>query len=70
MQRAFLGAMIGLAFSVLAIGTASAAPTPGGGPDFGHHVADMAPDHPVDHGRNFGQCVSQLASTGVCEHHE
>lgn len=70
MRKAFVGAGFGLALSVLAVGTATAAPTPGGGPDFGQHVADMAPIHPVDHGREFGRCVSELASTGVCSHHE
>jgi hypothetical protein len=41
---------------------------PGGGPEFGSHVSDMAPDHPLDHGgRHFGACVSGMAR-GQCPH--
>ena len=70
MKRGLLGAVLGAALSVLAVGTAMAAPAPGGGPEFGQHVSDMAPSHPVDHGLGFGRCVSELASAGTCSHHE
>jgi hypothetical protein len=43
-------------------------PAPGGGSDFGQHVASMTPDHPRDHGPMFGNCVSMLATTGSCQH--
>lgn len=69
MRRIVLAAVLGLALSVPTIGTAAAAPAPGGGPEFGQHVVEMAPAHPIDHGREFGQCVSELATTGTCSHH-
>lgn len=43
MRRVLFGGLLGLALSVPAIGIAAAAPAPGGGPEFGQHVADMAP---------------------------
>lgn len=69
MRRVVLGVSVGLVLPFLAVGAATAAAAPRGGPEFGQHVAEMAPDHPVDHGRDFGNCVSQLARTGHCEHH-
>ena len=42
---------------------------PGGGSAFGEHVSSMAPEHPRDHGREFGECVSTMARTGTCPHH-
>ena len=44
--------------------------TPGDGNAFGQHVASMAPEHPSDHGALFGECVSGLAVSGTCPHHE
>jgi hypothetical protein len=44
---------------------------PGGGSAFGEHVSSMAPEHPRDHGRDFGKCVSTMATmaqTGLCPH--
>ena len=41
---------------------------PGGGNAFGEHVSGMAPEHPRDHGLDFGKCVSTMAQTGVCPH--
>jgi hypothetical protein len=69
MRRIFLGAVLGLALALPLVGSAGAQPDPGGGPDFGRHVAEMAPAHPMDHGRDFGGCVSGLATTGECDHH-
>lgn len=69
MRTVVLGAALGLALALPIIGSAAAQPTPGGGPDFGRHVADIAPDHPIDHGRQFSECVSALATTGECSHH-
>ncbi len=34
-------------------------PTPG--PDFGTHLASMTPQHPIDYGVTFGQCVGTMA---------
>lgn len=45
------------------------AQAPTGGRAFGEHVSGMAPVHPRMHGRLFGNCVSQLATTGDCAHH-
>jgi hypothetical protein len=45
-------------------------PAPGGGPAFGQHVSGMAPDHPKEHGRLFGECVSAMAQGAECDHHE
>lgn len=41
---------------------------PGGGSAFGEHVSSMAPEHPRDHGGEFGECVSTMARTGSCSH--
>jgi len=41
---------------------------PGGSNAFGEHVSSMAPEHPRDHGREFGECLSTMARTGVCSH--
>ena len=37
---------------------------------FGQHVSAMAPDHATAHGRLFGECVMEMATTGECTHHE
>lgn len=42
---------------------------PGGGPAFGHHVSEMAPEHSKDHGAVFGGCVSTMARTDTCPNH-
>ena len=39
-----------------------------GGRQFGEHVSGMAPEHPLMHGRLFGECVSEMAITGTCPH--
>jgi hypothetical protein len=41
---------------------------PGGGNDFGRHVAGMAPEHAVAHGADFGACVSAMARGSDCPH--
>ena len=41
---------------------------PGGGNDFGQHVAGMAPEHAIAHGADFGACVSALARRLDCPH--
>lgn len=38
------------------------------GRQLGQHVSGMAPEHPLLHGRLFGECVSELAITGECPH--
>ena len=45
-----------------------AASAPMGGRGFGEHVSSMAPEHPLEFGAMFGQCVSEMAITGECEH--
>ena len=41
---------------------------PGGGNGFGQHVREMTPDHAIEHGAGFGDCVSMMASSGECGH--
>lgn len=48
--------------------TSAQAPT--GGRQFGEHVSGMAPEHPRRQGRLFGECVSDMATTGLCPHHD
>lgn len=36
--------------------------------DLGRHVAGVAPAHPLMDGAQFGECVSELATTGLCPH--
>lgn len=43
---------------------------PMGGRPFGEHVSGMAPEHPRMHGSQFGECVSDMAITGECPHHD
>jgi len=53
----------------LVVGSAGAAfadmPSPG---PFGKHISAMAPEHPQDHGAEFGACVSTMARGGNCNH--
>jgi hypothetical protein len=57
--------------NIIGVGAIAAEPiTPGGGSAFGNHVASMAPGHPQSHGQMFGECVSTMATTGVCPHHQ
>jgi hypothetical protein len=41
---------------------------PGGGNEFGQHVAGMAPEHAIAHGADFGACVSAMARGMACPH--
>lgn len=43
---------------------AQAMPPHNDGPGLGHHVSQMAPDHPREHGQMFGECVSTMARSG------
>ena len=45
-----------------------AAPTQNRGGQLGEHVSSHAPEHPIMHGVLFGECVSELATTGECSH--
>lgn len=38
------------------------------GPALGQHVSGHAPEHPLEQGQLFGECVSELAITGTCPH--
>ena len=49
------------------------APQPKTSPEgraFGEHVSGMAPEHAILHGALFGECVSEMAITGECPHHD
>ena len=49
------------------------APQPAPSPEgrtFGQHVSGMAPEHAILHGALFGECVSEMAVTGECPHHD
>lgn len=72
MQRTLIATIAAGAIALAGIAQASAEEgvSPGGGPAFGQHVSGMAPEHPKGHGRMFGQCVSAMARTGQCPHHE
>jgi hypothetical protein len=68
--RTPLGAAICLlAAALLAAPATAQTVSPGDGNAFGQHVAEMAPEHPRDHGAEFGECVSSMARTGTCPHH-
>ncbi|GBD20785.1 hypothetical protein HRbin28_01233 [bacterium HR28] len=71
MRRRIIVAL--LAVALAAVGpnvVATKTPSPHAGTPFGQHIASMAPDHPRTHGRLFGECVSTMATTGTCPHHE
>lgn len=34
----------------------------------GEHVSGHAPEHPLEQGQLFGECVSELAIRGTCPH--
>lgn len=36
----------------------------------GQHLQTVTPEHPREHGAHFGECVSEMAITGVCLHEE
>jgi len=38
------------------------------GPALGEHVSGHAPEHPLEQGQLFGDCVAELAITGTCPH--
>ncbi len=70
MKKLFLGMTLGIGLAALALGSAGAVSASGGGPEFGPHVAGMTPEHPVQHGALFGDCVSDMATTASCPHHD
>jgi hypothetical protein len=37
-------------------------------PAFGQHVSSVAPEHPLQSGVMFGDCVRTMATTGTCSH--
>ncbi len=59
----------GLVLAAAAPGVAHQA-APGGGSDFGQHVAGMVPEHAIAHGADFGACVSAMARGLACPHAE
>jgi len=68
MRRRFI-VVAALAGSLLGIGAAPAIAddvTPS--PDFGQHVSDMAPEHALADGAEFGVCVSAMARGADCPH--
>ena len=58
-----VGLLVGAAVPALAEDVA-----PGGGDDFGQHVAGMAPEHAIAHGADFGACISAMAQGLACPH--
>ncbi len=36
--------------------------------NIGSHVTGVTPEHPLDEGRLFGECIAELALTGECLH--
>ena len=66
--------LVGVAALTAALLVGTAAPglaqdvAPGGGNDFGQHVAGMAPEHAIAHGADFGACVSAMARGLPCPH--
>jgi hypothetical protein len=48
----------------------ASAPTTIEGRALGEHVSGHAPEHPLEQGRLFGECVSELAITGLCPEHD
>lgn len=69
-RTALVTAVVAALLAIPTVASADMHPTPGAGPAFGRHVAQMAPEHARDHGALFGQCVSAMASTGECPHHQ
>jgi hypothetical protein len=59
--------LVAVAALTLGLMVATAAPAlaqeviPGGGNAFGQHVAGMAPEHAIQHGAEFGACISAMA---------
>jgi hypothetical protein len=66
--------LVGVAALTVALLVGAAAPgfgqdvTPGGGNDFGQHVAGMAQSTPSPTGADFGACVSAMARGMACPH--
>ena len=59
------------ALAVLALGASPVSAeevAPGGGNTLGQHVASMTPEHAIEHGADFGRCMSTMARTGACPH--
>jgi hypothetical protein len=63
-----------LALFALVLAVPAFAEAPGGGSDFGEHVSGMAVEgHPLPTdrgghgGQHFGDCVSDMATTGECD---
>jgi hypothetical protein len=68
LRRSLPGTLLVVALTLGATPAALASNvSPGDGPAFGEHVSDMAPVHPIAHGREFGECVSGMA-TVACPH--
>jgi hypothetical protein len=69
LRRSLPGALLVVALTIGATPAALASNvSPGQGSAFGKHVSEMSPEHPIMHGRQFGECVSGMA-TGECPHH-
>jgi hypothetical protein len=66
--------LVAVAALTLGLMVATAAPAlaqeviPGGGNAFGQHVAGMAPEHAIQHGAEFGACISAMARGLDCPH--
>ena len=70
-KRSLMALVVGVAMTLTTSVPALAEhPTPADGQLFGQHVSGMSPEHPLDHGQLFGECVGSLASEGTCTVHE
>ncbi len=71
MRRGIKVALLALAIAAFGPNVVAAQTlSPGGGSAFGQHIATMAPEHPRTYGWMFGECVSTMATTGTCPHHQ
>ena len=70
LRRLIVGFVAAGGVLVAGSGMVAAQVPPGGGNAFGKHVSGMAPEHARSHGAEFGACVSAMARTGECPHHQ
>lgn len=69
-MRAKIIVVAALAGSLLGMSSVPAsADEIGPSPAFGVHVSDMAPQHPLESGTLFAECVSTMARGEDCPHH-
>ncbi len=61
-KKTLLGVVIAAALAFAGtLPAAAIGECPDPGPDFGPHIAEMTPDHALEHGADFGGMVSAMA---------